>query len=336
MPALRLNILRWWPWRVSLSVSIGANRPPLRRASRLFLYGLHAGPDGRGRSAAAIGLLSSNDLAFAHVYRPGTFALWNGVYSATRAGIRWLLFLNPDGRAATGTINSDFEFVQAKAYPVGKHPNWMEVAVDGNGELLLTSALAGGRTRVGFGQVDPDGTLIVWWQSEVALAHPERLLGLPHAHAWLTTKAGPQPTSTVSLLRRGAVVGSRTWNESWTGMAAHGELLAVYRGVQQFPIPGGTQTTPPHYEVCRVGPDHQITTVWSYEDFPGKVDNTIGADIDTPTGTLFYQFAVGSNVAEVRSLTELGLVSTAALGNLRQIVPDLPDTGMGWYQIAPC
>ena len=210
------------------------------------------------------------------------------------------------------------------------------MAVDGNGELLLTAVLAGGRTRIGFGQVDIDGTLIVWWQSEVALAHPDRLLGLPHAHAWLTTTSGPQPTSTVSLLRRGVVVGSRTWNESWTGMAVHGDLLAVYRGVRQFPIPTGTHTTPPHYEVCRVGADHQITTVWNYEDFPPTIANTTGADIDTPTGTLFYQFATGSNVSEVRSLTERGIVRTAALRDLLQIVPDLPNTGLGWHLIAPC
>jgi hypothetical protein len=49
-------------------------------------------------------------------------------------------------------------------------------------------------------------------------------------------------------------------------MAVHGDLLAVYRGVRQFAIPTGTHTTPPHYEVCRIGADHQITTVWNYED----------------------------------------------------------------------
>jgi hypothetical protein len=173
-------------------------------------------------------------------------------------------------------------------------------------------------------------------QSEVALAHPDRLLGLPQVHAWLTTTAGPQPTSTVTLLRRGLVVGSRTLNESWTGMAVHGDLLVVYRGVRQFPIPTGTQTTPPHYEVCRVGADDQITTVWNYEDFPAAIANTIGADIDTSAATLFYQFATGSNVAEVRSLTEHGFFRTAALGELRQIVPDLQDTGLGWLSIVPC
>ena len=327
---------------------ININMPPPRLPSRLFLYGLHIGPDGHPRSAAAIGLLDSTGFDIVHVYQPGKFAIWSGVYSATRGGIRWLLFLNHDGRAATGTIDRDFGFVQAKAYPVPGPPpahtrarkkatDWTHVAVDGSGELLLTASLAGDRTTTGFGQVDPDGTFIVSSKSQVALARPERLLGLPNAHAWLTTTTGAQPTSTVSLLHRGAIVGSRTWNESWTGMAVHGDLLAVYRGVQQFPIPSGTQTTPPHYEVCRVGVDHQITTIWNYGDFPGTIDNTIGADIDTSAATLFYQFAIGSNVAEVRSLTERGFVRTAAIvGDLRQIVPDLPDTGLGWLSIAPC
>ena len=120
-----------------------------------------------------------------------------GVYSATRGGIQWLLFINHDGRAATGTIDGDFRFVQAKSCSAGEHRDWTSVAVDDNGELLLTASLAGGRTTTGFGQVDPDGTFIVWWQSEVALAYPVRLLGLPHAHAWLTTSSGAQPTSTV-------------------------------------------------------------------------------------------------------------------------------------------
>ena len=140
----------------------------------------------------------------------------------------------------------------------------------------------------------------------------------------------------VYTLHRGAVVGSRTWNEHWTGMAVHGDLLAVYRGVHQFPIPTGTQTTPPHYEVCRVSADHQITTVWNYEDFPAAIADTVGSDIDTPVASLFYQFATGSNVAEVRSLTERGFARTAALGELRQLVPDLPDTGLGWLSIVPC
>lgn len=307
--------------------------PPLR-VSRLFFYGLHGGPDGRIRSAAAIGLLNADGLNFAHVYSPGTFGHWSGVHRATQDG--WLLFLDEDGRAATGRIAPDFRFVQAKTYPAGAHPGWTRVAVDGNGELLLTSALSGGRSTVGFGQLESDGTLIVWWRSHVALAHPDKLLGLPRAHAWLTTTPGPQPTSTVSLLRRGTVVGSRIWNESWTGMAAHDDLLVLYRGVRQFPVPGGMHTLPPHYEVCRVSPDHRITTVWNYEDFPATVDNVKGDDIDTPVGILFYQFATGSNVAEIRSLTERSFVRTAALGQLRQIVPDLPDSGLGWFSIAPC
>ena len=324
---------------------ININMPPPRLPSRLFLYGLHVGPDGHPRSAAAIGLLDSTGFDIVHVYPPGTFGIWSGVYRATRGGIRWLLFLNHDGRAATGTINRDFTFVQAKTYPTRPPPHtrarrqltdWTNAAVDGNGELLLTASLASGRTKVGFGQVDSDGTFTVGLKSEVPLAHPERLLGLSNVHAWLTTTGGAQPTSTVSLLHRGAVVANRTWNERWTGMAVHGDLLAVYRGVLQFPIPTGTQTTPPHYEVCRVGVDHQITTVWNYEDFPAAIANTVGTDIDTSAGTLFYQFATGSNVAEVRSLTERGIVRTAALGDLRQIVPDLPDTGLGWLSIAPC
>jgi hypothetical protein len=58
-------------------------------------------------------------------------------------------------------------------------------------------------------------------------------------------------------------------------VAVHGDLLAVYRGVRQFPIPTGTHTTPPpHYEVCRIGADHQITTGWNYEDFPPTIANT--------------------------------------------------------------
>jgi hypothetical protein len=82
-------------------------------------------------------------------------------------GLSWceqkrLLFFDRTGRAATGTINSDFGFDQAVAYPAGEHLGWELVAVDGNGELLLTGPLVGGRSRIGFGQVDPDGTFIVW------------------------------------------------------------------------------------------------------------------------------------------------------------------------------
>jgi hypothetical protein len=321
---------------VSSREFINITDPPRRLPARLFLYGLHTGPGGQTRSAAAIGLIDSAGFEIAHVYQPGTFGVWSGVWRATRGGTRWLLFLDRDGRAATGTINAAFGFVQAKVYPAGHYPGWAAVAVDGNGELLLTSGVQGGRSRIGFGQVDPDGTLIVWWQAEIALRQPNRLLGMPHAHAWLTTTDGSQPTSTVSLLHRGGVVGSRTWNENWTGMAVHGDLLALYRGVRQFPVPTGTHTTPPHYEVCRVSADHQITTLWNYEDFPPLIDNASGVDTDTPAGMLFYQVATGSNVAEVRSLTERGFRRTAALGQLRQIVPDLPDTGLGWFSIAPC
>jgi hypothetical protein len=196
--------------------------------------------------------------------------------------------------------------------------------------------LGAGSTKVGVGHIDAAGTFILESRADVPLARPERLVGLPDVHAWLTTTGGSQPTSTVSLLQRGAIVASRTWNERWTGMAAHGDLLAVYRGVIQFPIPTGTQTTPPHYEVCRVGADHQITTIWDYGDFPATICDTIGADIDTSSAILFYQFATGSNVAEVRSLSKQGIVRTAALGDLRQIVPDLPDTGLGWLSIVPC
>jgi len=319
--------------------------PPPRLPSRLFLYGLHVGPDGNPRSAAAIGLLDSTGFDIVHVYPPGKFAIWSGVYSATRGGTRWLLFLNHDGRGATGTVDHNFEFVQAKTYPPPPRPHtrarkkltdWTNAAVDGSGELLLTASLASGGTEVGVGQVDSDGTFTVGSKAAVPLARPERLLGLPNAHAWLTTTSGAQPTSTVSLLHGGAVVGSRTWNEHWTGMAVHGDLLAVYRGVIQFPIPTGTQTTPPHYEVCRVGADHQITTIWNYEDFPAAIDNATGSDIDTSAATLFYQFGIGSNVAEVRSLTQHGFARTAALGQLRQLAPDIPDTGLGWLSIAPC
>jgi hypothetical protein len=311
--------------------------PPARLPSRLFLYGLHTGPGGHPRSAAAIGLLDSAGFNIVHVYPPGTFGIWSGVHAAARNGIRWLLFLTHDGSAATGTIDRNFAFAQAKTFaPAAPPTDWRRAAVDGNGELLLTASLTTGTTTIGFGQVDSDGTFIVWWKSQVPLPSPEKLLGLPNAHAWLTITNGTQPTSTVSLLHRGTIVGSRTWNEQWTGMAVHGNLLAVYRGVRQFPIPTRTHTTPPHYEVCRVTADHQITTVWNYEDFPPAIANTVGTDINTSAGILFYQFAIGSNVAEVRSLTERGFVRTAALGELRQIVPDLPDTGLGWLSIVPC
>ena len=98
----------------------------------------------------------------------------------------------------------------------------------------------------------------------------------------------------------------------------------------------GARAGPSHYEVCRVSADHQITTVWNYEDFPPLIANATGGDIDTPAGTLFYQFAIGSNVAEVRSLTERGFVRTAALGKILQIVADQPNIGLGWHAIAPC
>jgi hypothetical protein len=327
---LFLNFIRF----VQDVLALNQNLPHL--PSRMFLYGLHLGPNGHPRSAASIGLLDYASFDIVHEYPAGTFDIWSNIHRATRGGIHWLLFLDHDGRAATGTINSDFGFVPAKTYPAGEHLEWSDAAVDGNGELLLTMGLTVGRTRVGFGQVEPDGQFIVWWHFEVELPPPVRLLGLPHAHAWLTTKTGPNPTSTVSLLHRGTVVGGRTWNESWTGMAVHGDLLAVYRGVRQFSTPKGTTTTPPHYEVCRVGRDHQITTLWNYEQFPATVDNRIGADIDTHTGSLFCEFSFGANVAEVRSLTERGFARTAALGELRQIGPGVPHSSPGWSNIAPC
>ena len=121
-------------------------------------------------AAAAIGLLDSTGFDIVHVYPPGKFAIWSGVYSATRGGIRWLLFLNHDGRGATGTINRDFTFVQAKTYPPPPRPHtrarkkltdWTNAAVDGNGELLLTASLASGGTKIGIGQVGADGTFSV-------------------------------------------------------------------------------------------------------------------------------------------------------------------------------
>jgi hypothetical protein len=112
------------------------------------------------------------------------------------------------------------------------------VAVDGNGDLLMTSAVVGGPTKYGFGQVEPDGTFIEWWQGEVALpAPPDRLLGLSQVHAWLTTSADSllpsgTGTSTVSLLHRGSVVGSRTWSPgartgpAWPGTATCSQSTA--------------------------------------------------------------------------------------------------------------
>jgi hypothetical protein len=131
------------------------------------------------------------------------------------------------------------------------------------------------------------------------------------------------------------VVGSRTWNENWTGMAVHGDLLALYRGSRQFPIPGGTQITPPHYEMCRVGADHQITTLWSYVDFPATIANAEGFDIATPTGVLFSTFSIGDSVAEIRELTANRFVRTATLEGLDQVVPDVPNPPP-WHHIAPC
>jgi hypothetical protein len=322
-----------------VSSSVILDTTPLRRASRLFLYGLHVGPDDKARSAAAIGLLGSASFDIAHMYRPGMFDMWYRVCGASRGGIHWLLFLDWDGRAATGTIDHDFAFVLAKSYPKKSHLPWKTAAVDGNGELLLTipSSTTAGVTKIAFGQVDPDGTFIVWWQSEIALAQPDQLRGLPHAHAWLTTTAGAQPTSTVWLLRRGAVVGSRTWNERWTGMAVQGDLLVLYRAGEQVDRPEVVQFVPPPYEVCRVGADHRITTLMTYGGYPPTIDvEARGADIDTPTGILFYQFVTGSNIAEVRSLTERGFVRTAALGQLQQVLPDHLNTGYGWFSIAPC
>jgi hypothetical protein len=162
-----------------------------------------------------------------------------------------------------------------------------------------------------------------------------RGISVPQGHTNFANATQAQRVS-VSIHCCQTLSTASSFRRTWTGMAVHGDLLAVYRGVRQFPVPGGTHTIPPHYEVCRVGADHQITTVWNYEDFPGTVHNATGTDIDTPTNTLFCQTAVGSNVAEVRSLTERGLVATAALGQLRQIAPDVPDTGLGWHYIAPC
>lgn len=166
---------------------------------------------------------------------------------------------------------------------------------------------------------------------------------MAHAHEWLNYTEGAQPTSTVSLLRRGKIVASRTWNESWTGMAAHGGLLALYRGPKEL---SRSHHAPPHYEVCRVGPDYQMTTVWSYEDYPPTINGDFGEDIDTPTGTLFCQlhkYGVLEDWAEVRSLTETGFVRTATIGPLSQITPDLAPHGVGasyhgrpWHAIVPC
>jgi hypothetical protein len=57
------------------SAVIDITTPTLRLPSRLFLYGLHIGPDGHPRSAAAVGLLYSDGFEIAYVYQPGTFGI---------------------------------------------------------------------------------------------------------------------------------------------------------------------------------------------------------------------------------------------------------------------
>ena len=110
------------------------------------------------------------------------------------------------------------------------------MAVDGNGDLLMTSAVVGGPTKYGFGQVEPDGTLIEWWQGEVALpASPDRLLGLSQVHAWLTTSADsllPSGTGTSTVVAAAprlrsseAVPGART-GPAWPGTATCSQSTA--------------------------------------------------------------------------------------------------------------
>lgn len=129
----------------------------LRPPSRLFFYCRHEIRGNKLRSAAAIGLLDFNGLDFAHVYPPGLFDKWSGVYSAARGGTNWLLFLDAfDGRAITGTIDRYYRFVPAKSYQAGSHLGWALVAVDGGGDLLLIGdKLSDGGMRIGFGQFSP-------------------------------------------------------------------------------------------------------------------------------------------------------------------------------------
>lgn len=102
---------------------IDINIPPPRLPSRLFFYGLHIGPNGHARSAAAIGMLDASGLDVVHVYPPGTFGIWSGVYRAARSGTRWILFLNHDGRGTTGTIDRNYMFVPGRNYPPPPPPH---------------------------------------------------------------------------------------------------------------------------------------------------------------------------------------------------------------------
>jgi hypothetical protein len=90
------------------------------------------------------------------------------VYTAPPGGNPLAAVPQPRRASSDGDDRRYFGFAQKEAYSAGEHLDWSSVAVDGNGELLLTAGLGGGRTRIGFGQVDPDGQFIVWWQSEVA------------------------------------------------------------------------------------------------------------------------------------------------------------------------
>ena len=81
--------------------------------------------------------------------------------------------------------------------------------------------------------------------------------------------------------------------------------------------------------------DHQITTLWSYEDFPATIADAEGFDITTPTGILFSTFSIGDGVAEISELTANRFLRTAVIDEFVQVVPAVPNPPP-WHHVAPC
>jgi hypothetical protein len=305
--------------------------------SSLFLYG-HYGEDHQfTHTFAAVGRITEGYFTVARTFPVDYFGKWYRVWSAARGGDRWLLFIGAGGTGATGLINDELDFVQARSFPEGYLTDWEDAAVDGEGFLLLVG-LTAGQPKIALAQVESDGNLIIWWKTESALGLPEQLIGLPNAHAWFVSNPDTG-TTTLHILHRGQLASSRTWPQLYTGIAAHGDLIALYRG----PFVTEKVASRPRCEVCRVGADYQVVTVSVQENDPfgwgpKEFDWGDGVDVDTPNGILFYELVTGRHRAQVRSLTASGYVTTKDVGLLVPTArPGAHVTSDLWYQsIAPC
>lgn len=312
--------------------------PPidLGASSPLFLYGFFPV---RGQTAtyAAVGAVRERGFQIVKEFQVDEFPFYVDVYGAARNGTRWLLFLDHrDGRTISGVIDDGHRFVEAYRHPAGFLTSWRHVAVDGEGYLLLAKVgERPGRSAIALAQVEDDGSVVVWWTSEIALPTPNYLLGLPTGHLWVNTDEKAM-SSTVSVLHRGQLASQQSWADVWRGAAAQGSLVALYRAALRLPEKEGAQPTiAPRVLVCSVGADYQLTTVSDVGDWSFPLRADMGVDVATPTGIVYVQRVIGRECwGQVRSLTPAGYVPTFDYGTMPVPMPEA--RAQTHWKIAPC